>query len=99
MNFYLKVRDCVCLNVCYDEFLFKGKRLCVSKCLLRELLVREAYEGGLMGHFGAAKSLDMLHKHFYWPYLKMDAQRIYDRYITCKKTKSRVKPHGLYTYF
>jgi len=29
----------------------------------------------------------------------MDVQRIYDRYITCKKTKSRVMPHGLYTHF
>ena len=56
----------------HDEFLFKGKRLCVSKCLLRELLVRKAYEGGLMRHFRIAKSLDMLHKHFCWPNMKMD---------------------------
>jgi hypothetical protein len=30
-----------------------------------EFLVREAHEGGLMGHFGVVKTLDVLHEHFY----------------------------------
>jgi hypothetical protein len=37
-----------------------------------ELLVREAHEGGLMGHFGIAKTLDVLREHFYWPNMKRD---------------------------
>jgi hypothetical protein len=49
----------------HDEFLFKEKKLCVPNCSLRELLVREAHEGGLMGNFGIAKTLDVLHEHFY----------------------------------
>jgi hypothetical protein len=32
---------------------------------MRELLVREAHRGGLMGHFGVVKTLDVLHEHFY----------------------------------
>ncbi|KAH0653052.1 hypothetical protein KY289_030730 [Solanum tuberosum] len=36
-----------------DEFLFKENKLCVPNCSLRELFVREAHCGGLMGHFGA----------------------------------------------
>jgi hypothetical protein len=44
-----------------------SKRIdCVLAISLRELLVREAYGGGLMGHFGVAKTLDVLHEHFYW---------------------------------
>jgi len=37
----------------HDEFLFKKNKLCVPNCSLHELLVREAHEGGLMGHFGS----------------------------------------------
>jgi len=49
-----------------DGYLFKENRLCVLAISLRELLVRKAYAGGLMGHFGVAKTLDVLHEHFYW---------------------------------
>jgi hypothetical protein len=31
---------------------------------MRELLVREAHGGGLIGHFGVRKTLDVLHEHF-----------------------------------
>ena len=62
-------------------------------CSLRELLVREAHSGGLMGHFGIAKTL---HEHF-WPHMKRDVERICEKCITCKQAKSKLKPHGLYT--
>jgi hypothetical protein len=60
---------------------------------MRELLVREVHRGGLIGHFGIAKTVDVLRKHFYWPNMKRDVQRICDRCIT---SKYRVMPHGLY---
>jgi NAD(P)H-flavin reductase len=63
------------------------------------LLVREAHWGGLMGHFGVAKTLDVLHEHFYWPKMKRDVQLICGQCIACRKVKSRVQPHGLYTPF
>ena len=43
-----------------------------------------------MGHFGIAKTLDVLKEHFFWPHMKRDVERI------CKHAKSRVLPHGLY---
>jgi hypothetical protein len=64
---------------------------------LRELLVREAHGGGLMGHFGVAKTLGILHEHFFWPHMKCDVERICEKCITCKQAKSKLKPHGLYT--
>jgi hypothetical protein len=81
----------------HDGFLFKENKLCVPNCSLCELLVREAHGGGLMGHFGITKTLEVLHKHFYWPNMKRDVQRMCDRCITCRQAKSRVMPHGLYT--
>ena len=48
-----------------DDYLFKENRLCVPTSFLRELLVLEAHGNGLMGHFGVAKTLDVLHEYFY----------------------------------
>jgi hypothetical protein len=47
-----------------DGYLFKENKLCVPASSLCELLVREAHGGGLMGHFGVTKTLDVLHEHF-----------------------------------
>ena len=44
----------------FDGFLFKKGKLCVPKCSIRELLVKETHGGGLMGHFGIHKTLDLL---------------------------------------
>lgn len=81
----------------HDGYLFNGSRLCIPKCSLRELLVREVHEGGLMGHFGEHKTYDMLHDHFYWPKMKHDIHLICSRCIVCKRAKSKAMPHGLYT--
>ena len=59
-----------------DGYLFKESRLCVPLNSMHELLVSEAHEGGLMGHFGIVKTLDVLHEHFYWPKMKKDVQHI-----------------------
>jgi hypothetical protein len=80
-----------------DGYLFRENRLCVPNSSMRELLVREAHGGGLMGHFGVRKTLDMLHEHFFWPKMKRDVERVCSRCVTCRQAKSRVLPHGLYT--
>ena len=83
----------------HDGYLFKENKLCVPNCSMHELLVREAHGGGLMGHFGVRKTLEILHEHFLWPKMKKDVIRICSRCITCRKAKSKVMPHGLYTPF
>ena len=77
--------------------MFKESRLCVPLSSMHELLVCEAHGGGLRGHFGVVKTLDVLHEHFYWPKMKKNVQRICDKCITCRKAKSRTQSHGLYT--
>jgi hypothetical protein len=71
----------------HDGFLFRENKLVVPMCFLRELLVREVHGGGLMGHFGVAKTLGILR----------DVERICEKCITCKQTKSKLKPRRLYT--
>ena len=59
-----------------DGYLFKESRFFVPLNYMHELLISEAHEGGLMGHFGIVKTLDVLHEHFYWPKMKKDVQHI-----------------------
>jgi hypothetical protein len=80
-----------------DGFLFRENKLCVPNCSMRELLVQESHGGGLMGHFGVAKTLAILQDHFYWPHMKRDVERICGRCVTCRQAKSKVQPNGLYT--
>jgi len=63
----------------------------------RKLLVKESHEGGLMGHFGVDKTLDLLKGKFFWPHMRPDVQRHCFRCISCLKAKSKTMPHGLYT--
>ncbi|XP_073054076.1 uncharacterized protein [Primulina eburnea] len=65
----------------HKGFLFRDDRLCIPKSSIRELLVREAHGGGLMGHFGVAKTLSALHEHFYWPHMRRDVERICEKPI------------------
>ena len=61
VNFYL-----------IDGYLLKENRMCIPASSLHELFFYEAHEGGLMGQFRVAKTLDVLHEHFNWPKKKID---------------------------
>jgi len=65
--------------------------LCVNCLFVKHM--RMVYNG----HFGVAKTLDVLHEHFYWKKMNRDVQRICEQCITYRKAKSRVQSHGLYT--
>jgi hypothetical protein len=69
-----------CEKATFDKFyrlngyLFRHNRLCVPNSSMRELLVREAHEGGLMSYFGVRKTLDVLHEHFSLLKMKRDVE-------------------------
>ncbi|XP_074302886.1 uncharacterized protein LOC141637221 [Silene latifolia] len=79
-----------------DGFLFKGNQLCVPKHQVRELLIREAHGGGLGGHFGVTKTMEVLKEHVYWPRMLKDVQDVIRKCVTCHVAKSTFKP-GEYT--
>ncbi|RDX84928.1 hypothetical protein CR513_33948, partial [Mucuna pruriens] len=76
---------------------YSRERCCVPKSSIRELLIREAHEGGLMGHFGEQKTYETLHEHFYWPHMQRDVYHICARCLLCNTAKSKVSSKGLYT--
>ena len=67
-----------------DGYMFRENKLCVPNSSMHELLVCEVHGGGLMGHFGVRKTLDVLHEHFFAPKMKCDVERVYARCITCR---------------
>ena len=69
-----------------DGFLFKGNRLCIPECGVRELLIREVHSGDIAGHFGVHKTMDLIR----------DVQSVVSRCATCQKAKSTFSK-GLYT--
>ena len=81
----------------HDGYLFRANKLCIPESSLHLFLVHESHVGGLMGHFGREKTLFKISDHFYWPKMRRDVYRFLSRCITCHKSKSKLKPHGLYT--
>jgi len=79
-----------------DGFVFRANKLCIPASSVRLLLLQEAHGGGLMGHFGAKKTEDILAGHFFWPKMRRDVERFVACCTTCQKAKSKLNPHGLY---
>jgi hypothetical protein len=50
-----------------EGLLFKGNQLCISKCSMRENLLKEKHSGGLAGHFGHDKTFAKLNESYFWP--------------------------------
>ena len=54
---------------------------------VRLLLLQEAHGGGLMGHFGAKKTENILAGHFFWPTMRRDVEIFVACCTTCQKAK------------
>ena len=80
----------------HEDFLFRGKTLCIPQCSLREAIIWEAHNGGLAGHFGRDKTVALVKENFYWPKLERDINRHIQRCRTCHLAKSKSQNTGLY---
>ncbi|CAL9007289.1 unnamed protein product [Prunus brigantina] len=80
-----------------DGYLFKGSKLCIPDCSLRLWIIEEQHGGGLGGHFGRDKTIDLVENKFHWPKLRRDVERYVQRCRTCHVAKSRSQNTGLYT--
>ncbi|KAL1203463.1 putative mitochondrial protein [Cardamine amara subsp. amara] len=80
----------------HEGYLFYNNRLCVPNSSLRDLFLREAHGGGLMGHFGVSKTMQVMQNHFHWPHMRRDVEKLCERCSTCKQAKAKSQPHGLY---
>ena len=67
----------------FDGFLCKVKRLCVPMSFLIKLSMREAHNGGLMGHFGIEKTRVILEEQFYWVNMHKDVIQNCGQCVEC----------------
>nr|GEW23027.1 RNA-directed DNA polymerase [Tanacetum cinerariifolium] len=78
-------------------YLFKGRRVWIPMCSLRDSIILESHAGGLAGHFGRDKILALLCGRFYWPKMERDISRIIARCRVCHVAKTQHTNAGLYT--
>ena len=53
-----------------DGYLFRANQLCIPQGSTRDFIIFEVHAGGLSGHFGRSKTIELLERQFYWPNLK-----------------------------
>jgi hypothetical protein len=82
--------------VLHDGVLYRANKLCVPANSVHLLFLQEVHGGGLMRHFRAKKTEDVLASHFFCPKMRHDVECYMSRCTTCNKAKSRLNPHGLY---
>lgn len=83
----------------FFAFLFKVKRLCGPMNSQREIFVREAQNGGLMGHVGMYKTRGILEEQLVWPKMHTNVVRSCVPLVQCRRSTSCLLHHSLYTLF
>jgi hypothetical protein len=73
-----------------DRLLFHLGHLCVPTSDHAKL-IREAHYSQVAGHFGIEKTVDVLHKHFYWPKLRLDVGKYIRSCTSCTIAKPSIK--------
>ncbi|XP_071739767.1 uncharacterized protein [Rutidosis leptorrhynchoides] len=80
----------------HDGFLFCGLTLCIPRGSLREAIIIESHDGGLVGHIGLNKTLALIRGHFFWPHMELDVNRMVTRCRVCHIAKLQGSNVGLY---
>ena len=80
-----------------DKLLFKNNKLCVPKCSMRENLIHEKHNGGMVGHFGSDKTFGQLGNFYFWLRMRCEVEKIVRRYRVCHHAIGRSQNIGLYT--
>ena len=78
-----------------DGWLYKLDRLCVQQSEDSLILIREAHASSC-GHFGTAKTILNLQRHFYYPALPKQVEKFIRTCSLCSQSKPSNRKHGLY---
>lgn len=66
-----------------EGLLFKGSQLCIPKGSMRENIVKEKHCGGLVGHFGIDKTLELVKRFYFWPKMQTEIRKYVEGCVIC----------------
>jgi hypothetical protein len=79
------------MEYCFsDGFVFKGRKLCIPRCSIREKLLKEKHSGGLARHFGHDKTFTQLSSSYYWPGMGYEVRKFVNKCIIFHYAKERI---------
>ena len=64
-----------------EGLLFKNSKLWIAKCSMRENLIQEKHNGGMVGHFGSYKTFRQLGHFYSWPRMRSEVEKFVSRCI------------------
>jgi hypothetical protein len=73
----------------HEGLLFKGSQLCIPKCSMRDNLLKEKHNGGLVTHFSHDKEFSKLNYSYLSPCMRSNVKRFVDRCIIFKYAKGK----------
>ena len=79
-----------------DGYLFKDNRLCIPSTSIRDFLIWEIHQGGLVGHFGRDKTIADVEHRFVWPKMKKHIAKVISHCKVCIRGKQVKQNTGLY---
>jgi hypothetical protein len=89
-------------NIVVDNFHLQDGLLCRLGHIFvpsseQENMILEAHYNWLVGHFSIEKTVEMLHKHFYWLKLRQEVNKYIKSCTVCAIAKPTTNKKGLYT--
>ena len=76
-----------------DGFLFRGTQLCIPDCSLHLQLITELHQEG---HVGRDRTLLLVASSYFWPALRRDIERFFERCVICQQSKGHAPNARLY---
>ena len=80
-----------------DDYLFHATQLCIPQGSTRDFIILKIHAGGLAGHFGRNKTIELLERQLFWPNLKRNVNQVISQCRTCQTAKQVKQNTGLYT--